>query len=261
VKVTQADSSATVTDRRADRLSAIAAGSSDGGKLDSAAAELKLLVSQIPVQDGQPASYLGRPVPGLTGWAFSGPVPGEISDLLDDENGYYLARLDSLSLGGPQPFAAVKEEIRSVLKSRKAAAALAAQGSGLLRDAKATTLAAAAAKVSAVADSAGPFTRLGFVPGLGYANEAVGAAFAIPVGGLGLVQTDEAVVVMQVLARAEANRTEFDAMKGLLREQAMQGARERRVRLFLDNLRKEATVVDRRNEINAGLRRQAQAQP
>jgi hypothetical protein len=50
-------------------------------------------------------------------------------------------------------------------------------------------------------------------------------------------------------------------MKGLLREQAMQGARERRVRLFLDNLRKEATVVDRRNEINAGLRRQAQAQP
>jgi len=261
LKVEQADSSATATDRRADRLSAIAAGSSEAAKLDSAAAELKLLISQIPVQDGQQASYLGRPVPGLTGWAFSGPVPGEISDLLDDENGYYLARLDSLSVGGPQPFAVVKEEIRSVLKSRKAAAAQLTKGEALLREAKATSLAAAAAKGNAVADSAGPFTRLGFIQGLGYANEAIGAAFSIPVGGLGLAQTDEAVVVMQVLSRVEANRTEFEAMKGMLREQALQGARERRVRLFLDNLRKEAKIVDRRNEINAGLRRQSQLAP
>jgi len=81
------------------------------------------------------------------------------------------------------------------------------------------------------------------------------------VGGLGLVQTDEAVVVLQVLARVEANRTEFDAMKGMLREQALQGARERRVRLFLDHLRKEAKIVDRRNEINAGLRRQSELAP
>ncbi|MFM9013541.1 MAG: hypothetical protein ACKORK_08135, partial [Gemmatimonadota bacterium] len=231
------------------------------GELDSAAAELKLLISQIPVQDGQQASYLGRPVPGLTGWAFSGPVPGEISDLLDDENGYYLARLDSLSVGGLQSFATVKEEIRSVLKSRKAAAAQLSKGETLLREAKGASLTAAATKANIVADSAGPFTRLGFIQGLGYANEAIGAAFSIPVGGLGLAQTDEAVVVMQVLARVEANQTEFEAMKGILREQALQGARERRVRLFLDNLRKEATIVDRRTEINAGVRRQSQIAP
>jgi peptidyl-prolyl cis-trans isomerase D len=188
-------------------------------------------------------------------------VPGEISDLLDDENGYYLARLDSLSVGGPQAFAVVKEEIRSVLKSRKAAAALASKGEALLRDAKATSLAAAAIKADAIADSAGPFTRLGFVPGIGYANEAIGAAFTTPVNGFGMVPTDEAVIVMQVLARVEANPAEFDAMKAMLREQTLQGARERRVRLFLDNLRKEAKVVDRRTEINAGLRRQSQLEP
>lgn len=261
LKVEQAEASATQTDRQADRLSAIAAGSSEPAKLDSAAGELKLLISQIPVQDGQQASYLGRPVPGLTGWAFSGPVPGEISDLLDDENGYYLARLDSLSVGGLQSFATVKEEIRSVLKSRKAAAAQLSKGETLLREAKGASLTAAATKANIVADSAGPFTRLGFIQGLGYANEAIGAAFSIPVGGLGLAQTDEAVVVMQVLARVEANQTEFEAMKGILREQALQGARERRVRLFLDNLRKEATIVDRRTEINAGVRRQSQIAP
>jgi len=155
----------------------------------------------------------------------------------------------------------VKEEIRSVLKSRKAAAAQLSKGETLLREAKGASLTAAASKANFVADSAGPFTRLGFIQGLGYANEAIGAAFSIPVGGLGLAQTDEAVVVMQFLARVEANQTEFEAMKGILREQALQGARERRVRLFLDNLRKEATIVDRRTEINAGVRRQSQIAP
>ena len=43
--------------------------------------------------------------------------PGELvmvetSDLFDDDQGYYLVRLDSLTPGGVQPFPAVKEEIR-----------------------------------------------------------------------------------------------------------------------------------------------------
>jgi len=36
----------------------------------------------------------------------------------------------------------------------------------------------------------------------------------------------------------------------------VQALREQRVRLFVDNLRREAKIVDRRDEINATLRRQ-----
>lgn len=259
LSVKQNDSTATATDRRADELSTLAGGATEPEKLDTAAARLGLLVTQLPVQEGQTASYLGRQVGGIAGWAFSGMAVGETSDLVDDDQGYYLVRLDSLTPGGKQPFASVREEIITTLKERKAVQGLVAQGEALLASAKANGLDAAATKAGLTAAVAGPFTRLGFVPGLGYYNEAVGAAFAFPIGTPGLATTSEAVIVMVVEARIEATRESFDAQKVAMREQTVQALREQKVRLFLDNLRREAKIVDKRREINATLRRQTVA--
>lgn len=259
LSVKQNDSSATATDRRADELSTLAGGATEAEKLDTAAARLGLLVTQLPVQEGQTATYLGRPVGGIAGWAFSGMALGETSDLVDDDQGYYLVRLDSLTAGGKQPFASVREEIIKALKERKAVQALVAQGEALLAEAKSTGLDAAATKASLTSAAAGPFTRLGFVPGLGYYNEAVGAAFALPIGTPGMATTSEAVIVMVVEARVEATRDSFDAQKVAMREQTVQALREQKVRLFLDNLRRDAKIVDKRREINATLRRQTVA--
>lgn len=254
--VRQSDSSATRTDRRADEMSAIAAGATEPARLDSAAKVLGLLVTQLPVQEGQTATYLGRQVGGLSGFAFSGTSVGEISDLIDDEQGYYLVRIDSLQSGGKQPFEGVKAEILQVLKARKAVHGLVAQGEAILADARTSGLAAAATKAGLSPEPAGPFTRLGFVPGLGYYNEAVGAAFGIPVGGVGLATTDESVIVMQVTARTEASRAAFEAQKGPQRDRTLEAFRQQRVRMFLDGLRREAKIVDRRRELNAQIRRQ-----
>ena len=259
LSVKQNDSSATATDRRADELSTLAGGATEPEKLDTAAARLGLLVTQLPVQEGQSATYLGRPVGGIAGWAFSGMAVGETSDLVDDDQGYYLVRLDSLTAGGKQPFASVRQEIITALKERKAVQGLVAQGEALLADAKANGLDAATTKAGLTAAAAGPFTRLGFVPGLGFYNEAVGAAFALPIGTPGMATTNEAVIVMVVEARVEATRESFDAQKDAMREQTVQALREQKVRLFLDNLRREAKIVDRRREINATLRRQTVA--
>ncbi len=261
LSVKQNDSSATATDRRADELSTLAGGALEAEKLDSAAAQLGLLITQMPVQDGQPTSYFGRPVGGITGWAFSGMAVGETSDLLDDDDGYYLVRLDSMTRGGKQPFTAVRGEIMQALKERKAVGNLAARGEALLADAKATGLDSAAAKAGLTPAPVGPFTRLGFVQGLGYYNEAVGAAFALPIGTPGMASTYEAVLVMVVEARVEATRESFEAQKSAMREQTVQSLREQKVRLFLNNLRRDAKVVDRRLEINASLRRQSVAAP
>ena len=257
LNIRQNDSSATRTDRKADQLSSIAAGATEPAKLDSAARTLGLLVTQIPVQEGQAAFYLGRQVGGIAGWAFSGLSIGETSDLIDDDNGYYLVRLDSITPGGKQPFESVRQEIIQLLKQRKAVQGLVAQGTAILADAKASGLDAAATKAGQAAEAAGPFTRLGFVPGLGYYNEAVGAAFSIPVGGYGTATTDEAVIVMQVTARTEASRTAFEEQKMAQRERTVNAFREQKVRLFLDNLRRQADITDRRKEINAALRRQS----
>lgn len=255
LRVEQGDSAATATDRAADRLAGLAAGASEPAKFDEAVQELGLLVTQVPVSEGQPAAYAGRGVRGVSGWAFSGVTVGETSDLIDDENGYYLARLDSLQVGGEQPFAVVKEDIIRALQERAAAAALLPQAEAFLADAKSNTLEAAAAKSGLTVDVTNTFTRMSFVEGLGFSNEAVGAAFGAPLGQPILVQVLDAVYVMRVDRRVEASRADFEAQKESLRRQRMNDAREERIRIWLDDLRREAKVDDRRREVNASLRR------
>jgi len=257
LKVTQSDSAATLSDRRADSLAAIAAGASEPERFDSAATVLGLLVTQLPVQEGQSAFFLAREVAGVSGWAFSGPKVGETSDLFDDEYAYYVARLDSIVPGGVQPFEVVKGEIVNLLKERKAVESLVTKGEALAADARTSTLEAAAARAGVRVQSGGPFSRVGFVDGLGFYNEAIGAAFTLPIGAIASVRTMESVIVLRVDARREVSRETFEAQKEMQRQRTMQSLREQKVRIFLENLRREATIVDKRREVNAALRRQS----
>jgi peptidyl-prolyl cis-trans isomerase D len=256
LRVRQGDSSATASDRAADQLARVAAGSSDPAKFDEVANSLGLLVTQVPLVEGQTAGYQGRGVGGISGWAFSGVRTGETSDLFDDESGYYLVRLDSLTPGGEQPFDRVKADIVQALRERKAVESLVPQGEALLADARSTTLEAAMTKAGLGVDTSRAVTRSSFSDGLGYSNEAIGAAFGLPVGTPALVKTIDAVFLMKVIWRREASREDFNAQRLLQRQRLADASREARVRQFLDNLRREAKIVDRRPEINAALRRQ-----
>lgn len=256
VSVKQSDSAATDADRRADRLAVVAGGASEPDKLDSAAAELGLLVTQLPVGEGQAAVYAGRQVGGISGWAFGGAGVGDVSDLLDDDRGYYMVRLDSLRTAGQQPLDAVRNDIVQALKERKAVEMLQPQGEALLADAKATSLEAAATKAGLPLEKAGPFNRLGFVQGLGFYNQAIGASFGLPIGTPGLVRTNEAVFVLRPDARVEASMETFEAEKEAQRVETTNALREAKVRMFLEGLRQNAEITDRRREINAALRRQ-----
>ncbi len=256
LRVRQGDSSATVSDRAADRMASAAAGTSDPKQFDEVANSLGLLVTQVPLVDGQTAGYQGRGIGGISGWAFSGVRANETSDLFDDESGYYLVRLDSITPGGEQPFERVKADIDQALRERKAVEGLVAQGEALLADARSTTLEAALTKAGLAVDSSRAVTRASFSDELGYSNEAIGAAFGLPVGTAALVKTIDAVFVMKVIWRREASREAFLEQRLLQRQRMANASREARVRQFLDNLRREAKIVDRRPEINAALRRQ-----
>lgn len=256
LRVEQGDSAATATDRLADRLSSLAAASDDPSKFDAAATELSLLVTQVPVIEGQTAAYQGRGVRGISGFAFSGVRVGEISDLLDDEDGYYLVRLDSLTLGGPQPFEVVEQDIIQALKERKATEALVAQAEAFLADARATSLEAAAQKAGFQVETPAAFTRRSFVPGLGFNNEAIGAAFGAPMNTPVLARTFDGVYVIRPNMRSQAEREDFELIKEILRARELPAARDARIQGYLQELRREAKVVDKRREINATLRRQ-----
>lgn len=257
VRVAQGDSSAVQTDRKADRLAAIAGSQEEPARLDSAAKELGLVLSQVVVNEGSPAVWGGRRVPSVSAWAFTGTVVGETSDLFDDESAYYLARLDSLTPAGQAPLSLVQGEIRTLLARRKALDAEMATGEALARAAATSGLEAAAAAQQRSVERTGLFTRTGSPAGFPALSEATGAAFRLPVGQVSrAIRTDEAVIVLRVDKRVEATKEGFALVKTLQRQQVERQIRERAVQLFLENLRKAATVDDRRKAVQAAQRRQ-----
>lgn len=260
--VRQGDSAAVRTDRIADTLANVAGGATTPEPFDAAAQQLNLLVSRINVTQGQPAEYLGSPVPSASAWAFTGARPGESSDLFDDENGYYLVRLDSLFPGGVQPLDRVRDEIRDIVARTKAIDAAMPSAVTFSQAAARTTLEAAAKDANRPVAKDGPFARSTPVFAFGFVSQATGAAFTLPLGVVSApVRTDEAILVMRVDRRVMADSAEWAVQKDAQRAQVTNAMREQRVRLYLENLRNAAKIDDRRAAVNALQRRQAAIEP
>jgi peptidyl-prolyl cis-trans isomerase D len=207
--------------------------------------------------EGEPAQHNGKYVPSVSAWAFNGPRPGETSDLFDAEDGYYLARLDTLVEGGTS-FEAVKSDVRARIAGERAIERVAPAASTLSTAARATSLEAAAAKAGMTVAKTGMTTRAGAIKDFGSLGEAIGAAFALPVNTVSApVRQSDGLFVMRVDARKPADRAAFETQKNDLRSRRLQALRQQRVQMFLDDLRKSAKITDKRKQINAELRRQS----
>ncbi|GJG88409.1 hypothetical protein tb265_35900 [Gemmatimonadetes bacterium T265] len=258
VPIAQSDSSAARVDRQADALAAAAASSDDPRKFDAAARRFGLTPSRVLVFENQPLTIAGRTVPSVSAWAFGGVRTGETSELFDAPAAYYLARLDSLTPGGPQPLAEVRGEIRQRLVTEKKLQALVPRARQLEQAAAGSSLEQAAAAQQLPVQHAGPFTRGMLVPGLGQYTEAVGAAFGVPQGSLTApVVSRDGVYVLRVDRRVAADKGAWQAQKAAQRAQVAQALRQARVREFLSDLRATAKIDDRRAEVQAAQRRQA----
>ena len=258
VMVTQSDSSATRTDRRADSLATKAGSVDDPKKFDAAAKELGLTPSSVVAIEREPLTFAGKYVPSASAWAFSGARAGETSDLFDSPEAYYLARIDSLQPGGSQPLSEVTAEIRSRLARQKRIEKLRPAGAQLLASARASSLEAAAAERKLTVDRTADFARVSTVPGLGQFNEALGAAFTIPLGKIGgPVQAVDGMVVMRVEKRSDASRVAFEVQKAQQRQELIQSLRQQRVQEYLTNLRESVKVDDHRTQVLGAIRRQS----
>ncbi|WP_275829810.1 peptidyl-prolyl cis-trans isomerase [Roseisolibacter sp. H3M3-2] len=262
VRIGQSDSSAARTDRVADALAkdAAAAEANEGvRRFDAAAAKYQLQKSQVVAIENEPLSVSGRYVPSVSAWAFGGASVGETSDLYDSPDAYYLARLDSLTPGGTPPVAEVREEIRRRLAREKKLEQLVPRAEAFAKAAREKGFEATAQATPGVELGTTPmFTRTSLVPGLGQFTAAHGAAFAVPVGQIGApVVSRDAVVVLRVDQRVNADKGAWTAQKSAQRQQATQVARQQRVREYLTGLREQAKLEDNRKEVVAAQRRQA----
>jgi peptidyl-prolyl cis-trans isomerase D len=237
--------------RRADELARIAANKKIPSLLDSAAKQLGLRIERAVAIEGRRATFAdGAPVPDVSVWAFRGPAPGETGELVDGDEGYFLARLDSLTLGGVPPVSAIRNEVTQQIRRDKKLDLLAAQADSLARAAAGGSLEAAAQARGLSAVKTPMFNRSSGAQGIGSYNEAVGAAFGLPVGTVSQpIRTSNAVFVLRVDSRKDANRAAFDAQKASQRAQLTDLFRRKKVQDFLANLRANAKVEDHRNDI------------
>ncbi len=255
--LTQSDSNAVKTDRRADELARIAANATEPARFDSAARALNLRAETAQVMEGQPLFTGFGMASGVSAWAFSGVRPGETSDLFDTDEAYFLARLDSVFEGGVAPFDAAREDIRGLLQRRKKAELMAAQTKAFADRAKATSLEAAAKERDVTVTKTSMFGRATFVPGLGRLNSAIGAAFALPIGAISEpIATDDGVFVLRVDRRVEATREAFEAQKAEQRASAIRVLQDARMREFMEGIREAADISDRRKQLTAAARSQ-----
>ena len=251
----QSDSSASRTDKEADQLAKMAAAQTTPQPFDSAAKVLKLTPAQGIAIEGEPLTVSGQYVPSVSAWAFSGVKPGETSDLFDTDNGYVLARLDSVSTGGLAPLAQARDEIKRTLMTGKKLDRLMAQAKDFATAAASSSMDAAAQARNLKVTASEAFTRGGFVPGLGRLNEAIGAAFSLPVGAVSSpIRTTDGVVVLRVDRRVDADHAVWEAQKATQRQQLMQGMRQQRIQAFLQQLRADAKIDDRRKSLAEAAR-------
>ena len=256
IPIQQRDSAARETDRLADRLGSIGAGKSNPAAFDSAARTLGLKVVKDTIIEGQPALLNGTYVPDVSAWAFRGAHAGETSDLVDADDAYYLARLDSIDHGGTPTVETARGDIIGIVRARKKIDLLVPQADSFARAAAKTSLEDAAKPLGLTAFQSQTFNRNSSVPGLGRFNEAIGAAFSLPLNTVSApVRTEDAVVVLRVDARKQADRAAFDAQKVAQRNQITDLLRRQRIQDFVQNLRAEAKIVDNRKKIDQATRR------
>ena len=257
LRIQPTDSSQARMDREADQLSRIAAGSDQPAKFDEAAKTLKLTPFKITVTEGEPAMFNGQYVPSVSAWAFGGAHAGEISDLFDSEDGYFLARLESVEAGG-KTFDAVKGDVRARLALDRAVERAVPQASALATAARSSSLEAAAAARNLTVQKTGMVNRGGASSALGSIGEALGAAFVLPAGTISApIRQTDGVYVLRVDARKPADKVAFEAKKKEIRAQRLQALKQQRLQAYYADLKKSAKIEDRRKEIAARARRQS----
>jgi peptidyl-prolyl cis-trans isomerase D len=258
VHIRQSDSAAMATDKRADEMARIAVGAEDPAKLDSAAKKLDLTIGHLEAVEGRAATLGFTPVPSVSAWAFGGAKRGDISELFDDDGGYWMGRLDSLVAGGKSRYERVQEAVRAAL-AREKSLDRALEAAQLFSAAAATAGFEAAAKQASLTVIKSPtFTRVEFVPGLGQYTKAIGASFGLPVGAVSApIRTEEGVFVVRVERRVNTDRAQFEKQVEGLQRQRLQQLKQQKLQLFHADLRKSAKIVDHRKDIYASSRRQA----
>ena len=236
---------------RADTVERLAAERSDPTVLDSTARRMGLQVSpEYKVIEGQPFRLGDYQIPNVSVWAFEAPV-GETSPVIEAASGYYVFRLDSVTVAGTPPLGQIRSRVSAVLRlekqkvlARHRADSLATALHGV------PDLAAAAAARGLEVQRFGFFTRMRPPSYLSGEPLVVGTAFGLRVGERsGVVEGATAYFILESLGRKLADSTAWLAQRDVQRTQLRQALQQARIQQYLEGVRAKAKIVDRRKDL------------
>ena len=238
-------------DARTDTLDKLAADQTDGSRLDSAAHRLSLSLARAPKLISGERMVLGRTtVPDVGVWAFEAR-PGETSPVIDAAQASYVFRLDSLEAAGVPPLASIRGRVLAAARYEKKKAAArqqAEQAAAALRDAG--DLVAAGRVLGNRVEKLGPFTRVTAPAQFARNPILLGAAFGLRRGERsGVIADETGWFVLQALAHAGADSAAWLKQRDQQRESLVRPIEQARLQQFVQALRADATIVDRRSEL------------
>ena len=203
------------------------------------------VTKEIPVVPG-----VGRIDEGVD-WIFGDAQPKEVSQVFESPTAFYMIELVTRKPAGPLPLAEAAPTIKTILvlqKKMERARDVARQLVDQIRSGQ--SLDQVAASHGLQVQTAGPFTRTDFVPGMGQANGAMGTVFGLNPGQVsGVVEANKRLYIIETLEKQPANRQEFDKQKELQRAQMASAMADQRWQQFLTGLRQSAKIVDNREKV------------
>lgn len=219
--------------------------------LAEAAAAIGIEVREVQISENFPFV----PGPGQVGegadWALEEAEPGEVSPVFENRQAFYAMELIDMSPAGTLPLEEARPAIENTLRRQKKTERVMAIAANLAARARAgEDLEAIAAETGYDLRISELFARTDFVAGLGRANRAIGTAFGLEPGEISEpVEAVNNVVVLQSVQQTSADSLAWAAQKEEQRVALETQIEQRRVQEWLEGLRENARIVDRRDVV------------
>ncbi len=175
---------------------------------------------------------------------------GVVSPVFETPQAFYMLEVTAQAPARHLSLDEVSDRIEARLRQEKKLARTMEIATGYAEEVRGgLSLEALAEREGLNVNSAGPFTRMDHVPGLGTRNAAVGSAFSVPEGSVAPpARADGRVVILRVDRFEEADRAAWEAQKEIQRMQLTAEIRQARLERWLDGLRETTRIRDQRAE-------------